>query len=77
MTTKKLTCIIQGLFQGGQLGDAFHGPPPSTPTLSNLLSLHIYLIWGRTPEFVFAPLKFAAMHLPPLERDPEINPSYY
>ena len=61
MTTKKLTCIIQGLFQGAQLGDAFHAPPPP----QSLAICFPYTYMGRTPEFVFAPLKFAAIHLPP------------
>jgi hypothetical protein len=38
--------------------------------LGNWLSL--YLIWGCPPP----PLKFAAMYLPPLERNPEINPAH-
>ena len=44
-------------------------PPP--PLEIGLLYIY-YIIMGIAP---LSPLKFAAMHLSPLERNPEINPA--
>ena len=40
------------------------------PPLGNWLFLYMYVIWGLLP------LKFAAIWLPPLEQNPEINPAH-
>ena len=62
----------QGLFQGGQ--GVLLPPPP----FGNWPSLY-YVIWGLPPLDLYLPppLKFAAMRLPPLERNPKINPEWH
>ena len=64
---------VRVYFRGGQ-GGAFAPLGIDLPPLGNWLSL--YLIWGAPPLriWICPLLKFATMHLPPLERNPEINP---
>ena len=59
--------LVAGLFQGGQ--GVLLPPPPWK------LAFPICYMGIAPLGFVFAPLKFAAVHLPPLERNPEMNPS--
>ena len=58
-------------FRGGGTRGCFRSLPLP---LGNWLSL--FLMWGCSPLriWICPLLKFATMHLPPLERNPEINP---